>query len=42
MRKDILGQKNKIQQWISEEKSKAFICRELHCKPDTLETYLKK
>ena len=42
MRKDILTKKDEIQQWIAEEKSKAFICRELHCKPDTLAVYLKK
>ena len=42
MRKDILTKKDEIQQWIAEERSKAFICRELHCKPDTLAVYLKK
>lgn len=42
MRKDILTKKDEIQQWIAEERSKAFICRELHCKPDTLAAYLKK
>lgn len=42
MRKDILTKKDKILQWITEEKSKAFMCRELHCKPETLEVYLKK
>lgn len=42
MRKDILTKKDEIQQWILEERSKAFICRQLHCKPDTLNTYLTK
>lgn len=42
MRKDILNRKDDIQKWISEEKSKAFICRQLHCKPETLNIYLNK
>ena len=28
--------------WISQNKSKAFICRELNCRPPTLESYLIK
>lgn len=42
MRTDILECKDKILQWISENQSKAFICRELKCKPETLNNYLKK
>lgn len=34
--------KTKIKKWIKENKTKAFICRELKCKPSTLEFYLKK
>lgn len=42
MRTDILERKNEILQWISENQSKAFICRELQCKPETLNNYLQK
>lgn len=42
MRNDILQNKNQIIEWIHENKSKAFIARELKCKQDTLEKYLKK
>lgn len=41
-REDILNRKEEILQWISENKSKAFICRELKCKPETLNSYLEK
>jgi hypothetical protein len=40
-RLDILEKKEQILQWISENKPKAFICKELHCKPETLNSYLK-
>lgn len=40
VRKDILESKEQILQWIQENKSKAFICRQLKCKFDTLEKYL--
>lgn len=42
MRIDILERKDEILQWISENQSKAFICRELKCKPETLNNYLQK
>lgn len=42
MRTDILERKNDILQWMEEHQSKAFICRELKCKPETLASYLKK
>ena len=42
MRTDILEQKEQILQWIKENKSKAFICKQLHCKSETLNSYLKK
>ncbi|MGL5804520.1 MAG: HNH endonuclease [Xenococcaceae cyanobacterium] len=41
-RNDILEKANKIKQWIEENRSKAFICRQLRCKPTTLESYLTK
>lgn len=41
-RNDILEKEALIRQWISEHRSKAFICRQLHCKPLTLESYLAK
>ena len=42
MRTDILERKDEIIKWISENQSKAFICRELKCKPETLNSYLTK
>ena len=42
MRKDILERKQEILEWISDNQPKAFICRELNCKPETLNSYLKK
>jgi 5-methylcytosine-specific restriction endonuclease McrA len=42
MRKDILDRKDEILVWISENQPKAFIAKELKCKVDTLESYLKK
>jgi len=41
MRTDILEQKQNIEQWIAEKQSKAFICQQLHCKPETLQKYLQ-
>ena len=42
MRSDILELKDQILQWISENKSKAFISKELGCKQETLNRYLEK
>lgn len=42
MRNDIIDRKAEILTWIKENQSKAFICRQLHCRPSTLETALKK
>jgi len=42
MRTDILERKEDILRWIEENQSKAFICRELQCKPETLNSYLNK
>lgn len=42
MRIDILNRKEEILSWISENQSKAFICKQLQCKPETLDNYLKK
>jgi len=42
MRKDILEKKDQIVKWIEDNQSKAFICREIECKPLTLDLYLKK
>lgn len=42
MRTDILERKEEILQWIEQNQSKAFICRELQCKPETLNAYLKQ
>lgn len=42
MRKDILERKDDILRWISENQSKAFMCKELSCKTTTLNSYLDK
>lgn len=42
MRKDILARRDEIEQWITTRRPKAFICRELRCKPITLDSYLAK
>lgn len=42
MRKDIFERKDEILKWISENKTKGFIKKELNCKYETLENYLKK
>ena len=42
MRTDILERKDDILKWIEQNQSKAFICRELKCKQDTLNSYLEK
>ena len=42
MRKDIMQRKDEIEQWIQEERSKAYICNQLKCKQATLNSYLEK
>lgn len=42
MRTDILEQKDQILQWIAENRPKAFMCQQLHCKQSTLNSYLQK
>ena len=42
MRTDILERKEEILQWIDEHQPKAFICKQLQCKPETLNSYLKQ
>ena len=42
MRTDILERRDDIMKWIDEEQSKAYMCQQLHCKPETLNTYMKK
>src|SRR5256885_2592089 len=42
MRHDILERRLSIEKWIAEHRPKAFICRELRCKPITLDGYLNK
>ena len=41
-RTDILERKEDILKWIEEKQSKAYICKQLHCKPETLNSYLEK
>ena len=40
MRNDIMERKEDILKWIEEHQPKAYMCRELKCKPETLERYL--
>lgn len=40
LRNDIIDQKDKIENWVKENCSKQFICKQLHCKPETLNKYL--
>lgn len=42
MRKDILERKFEIIEWIKQKQPKSIICKNLRCKPETLESYLKK
>lgn len=42
MRKDIENRKEEVQKWVKEYKPKAFICKQLRCKAETLNGYLKK
>ena len=42
MRNDILENKDKIIQWINDDQSKSYMCREFKCKPTTLNMYLEK
>lgn len=40
MRRDILEREADIRSWIDEHHSKAYICKQLRCKPETLDSYL--
>ena len=42
MRIDILEKKEHIITMIQNNESKSSICKELNCRPSTLESYLKK
>lgn len=42
MRTDILDRKEEILQWIAEEQPKVYMAKQLHCKQETLNSYLKK
>jgi hypothetical protein len=42
MRLDIEQRKEEIKSWIESNQSKAFMCRELKCKPETLNFWLDK
>jgi len=42
MRTDILEKREQILTWISENRSKAYMARELKCKQETLSKYLDK
>lgn len=42
MRTDIAERESEIRQWIKDKQPKALMCRELRCKPETLESWLTK
>lgn len=42
MRTDILERREEILKWIEEKQSKAYICKQLLCKQETLNSYLEK
>ena len=42
MRTDLLERKDEILKWVSENKSKAFMARELGCNPKTITPLLKR
>ena len=42
MRTDILNKKDDIKHWISDGRTKAFICKQLNCRYNTLDLYLEK
>lgn len=42
LRTDIFDRKEDIKKWINENQSKAFMCRMLKCKPETLNFWLDK
>ena len=42
MRTDIATRRDDIEKWISEDRPKAYICRQLRCKPETLEGWFGK
>jgi hypothetical protein len=42
MRTDIAARRDELEVWISQSESKAFMCRQLGCKPDTLNSWLTK
>lgn len=42
MRTDILERKEEILQWIKEKRTKTYMCKQLNCKPETLNSYLEK
>ena len=42
IRKDITEKRSLIESWIKESKPKVWIAKELKCKIDTLDSYLKK
>lgn len=42
MRQDIQNKRKQIEEWIGLHRTKAFICRELKCRPETLDTHLKR
>jgi len=41
-RTDILERKEDILRWIEQDKPKAYICRKIKCKQETLNSYLDK
>lgn len=42
MRTDLLEKKEQILQWVAENRSKAYMARELNCNPKTINPLLKR
>ncbi len=42
MRNDISDKLDQIKEWVSENRPKNWMCKQLKCRPSTLETHLKR
>ena len=42
MRKDISYELDQIKEWISQDRPKNWMCKQLKCRPSTLESHLKR
>ena len=42
MRKDIINRKSDVLSWVLQGETKTYMCEQLKCKPDTLNSYLNE